>query len=586
MSVMNSCHRAIFTEAFDTASSLKYPAYSSRERAVGRTAHPGGRAISMKLRGWQEEFLPQMLAGLRSGKAVVLSAPTGSGKTLLVLSAALELGLPVSAFVRSKSQFQPWLRDAAKIAGDRTVTLLIGQGESCHLGGGMLSSPAPCEACKLNRPLNADPPRAIDALKPTAFTRSLASDAARAGACSYRTMLSWSTSAWLIVASYQYLISPLARRPIEDRLQRSLVVVDEAHNLDSADEEHSLTRRVLEGARREGKSPESRMAVTALLGLIDDAQEWREVEKPLGLTGFVDRIREESSALYVRMAERERIHDNHLKLLADFLAALPDARFKLYTGYGGLRLVDPDPASVLSILSSPPALILMSATMPPAQYLQRVWGVHRDFVYLEARPGWGRRIDVQRPPKGLTTRYQDRGEHMWDRYADALIGIWGSSRGSVLAVCPSYSVLRGIAARLQGIPLLVEDRGTRADAMEEELRRGKRLVLAVARGKLVEGVEFRDEDGGSLISDIALIGVPYRQPDAIEDERARRISSRAGLDGSDRWLFLQLLPAWQSVAQAVGRAVRGEGDRAGLWPLDERYADAWWSSRLDSIGVY
>jgi len=80
--------------------------------------------------------------------------------------------------------------------------------------------------------------------------------------------------------------------------------------------------------------------------------------------------------------------------------------------------------------------------------------------------------------------------------------------------------------------------------------------------------------------------VYLRRVKPIEDERARRISSRAGLDGSDRWLFLQLLPAWQSVAQAVGRAVRGEGDRAGLWPLDERYADAWWSSRLDSIGVY
>ncbi|MDP7982581.1 MAG: helicase C-terminal domain-containing protein [Conexivisphaera sp.] len=540
----------------------------------------------MKLRDWQEDLLPKVVSGLRSRKLVALSAPTGSGKTLLVLSASLELGLPVSVFVRSKSQFQPWLRDAAKVAGERRVTLLIGQGESCRLSGGELSSPAPCDVCKVNRPLQADPPAAASVPGPTEFVRSLHRAAARADACPYRTMLAWSSDAWLLVASYPYLTSPLARKSIEDRLSRSLVVVDEAHNLDSAAEEHVLTGRMLDGARRQSRSPESKAIIGALADLVSESQDWREVDKPLELAGHADRLKDESSELYANMARGERVHDNYLQLVSDFLSALPEVRFKLYAGYGGLRLIDPDPAPVLSVLSSPPAVILMSATLPPAQYVQRVWGIERDVVYLDARPGWGRRIEVMPPPRGLTTKYERRGGDMWSRYAEALEDIWESAGGSVLAVFPSYSVMEEVASRLGSLPIFVEDRRARADTLEEELRRGRRLVLAVARGKLVEGVEFRDVEGSSLISDVVLVGVPYRQPDAVEEERTRRISSRAGLGESERWRLLQLLPAWQAVAQAVGRAVRGESDHARVWPLDERYANAWWMARLESISNY
>ncbi len=540
----------------------------------------------MELRSWQKDALPEVLDIIRRGHIVVVSAPTGSGKTMLVLAAAMELDNPLTVFVRSKSQFQVWFRDASKIVPERTVSFLVGQGDACHLAEGSLISPAPCDLCPLNRALKKGPYRAIEVGRPPDMLRGLLVEAAGEGSCAYRTLLSWADESWLLLASYPYLISPNVRRAVERRMSRSLVIVDEAHNLDSAAEEYSMGRKALEAARKQARDKEIKRVASALATLLRNDSGWVVIEKPLELAGYADLVREEAVRLYVAMARREAIRTNYLRLMAEFLSYLSDTRFKLYTGYGRLRLIDPDPASVLSILSSPPAVVLLSATMPPPKYIEKVWGLGKEVELVEGKPGWGRRLELCAPAKGLTTRYKERGERMWDAYSNFVRDVWRKAEKSILVVCPSYRVIEELAGRLMDLPLLVESRGTRADDIEAELRAGRRLVVAVARGKLVEGVEFRSEDGESLLSDIVVAGIPYKQPDSVEEERARRVAKRAGLSDRDVWFFLQLIPAWHAVAQAAGRAIRSERDKARLWLLDERFSKGWWTKRVSELGVF
>ncbi|MEM0271472.1 MAG: helicase C-terminal domain-containing protein [Thermoprotei archaeon] len=69
------------------------------------------------LRPYQKEAAERVVDALRAGKNVVLSMPTGSGKTLVSLVAALKYadGQVVSVFTRTIAEYQAWEREARRL---------------------------------------------------------------------------------------------------------------------------------------------------------------------------------------------------------------------------------------------------------------------------------------------------------------------------------------------------------------------------------------------------------------------------------------------------------------------------------------
>src|SRR5579875_2770852 len=75
------------------------------------------KTLNVELRAYQKGALKKVLSLLNEGKNVVLSMPTGSGKTLVSLTAALSYarGQGVSVFTRTISEYQAWEREAGRL---------------------------------------------------------------------------------------------------------------------------------------------------------------------------------------------------------------------------------------------------------------------------------------------------------------------------------------------------------------------------------------------------------------------------------------------------------------------------------------
>jgi DNA excision repair protein ERCC-2 len=95
------------------------------------------------------------------------------------------------------------------------------------------------------------------------------------------------------------------------------------------------------------------------------------------------------------------------------------------------------------------------------------------------------------------------------------------------------------------------------------------LVNSVAGGKLVEGVEFMDYEGNNLLHLVAVVGIPYPQPDDYTKYKLETLSKRMGRKEANNLVYL--VSAIIKVRQALGRAIRSPEDRAVFILLDDRY---------------
>jgi DNA excision repair protein ERCC-2 len=104
--------------------------------------------------------------------------------------------------------------------------------------------------------------------------------------------------------------------------------------------------------------------------------------------------------------------------------------------------------------------------------------------------------------------------------------------------------------------------------VEQRCAEGKpTYIVGVARGKLFEGVEFKYA-GKSAVRRIILLGVPYpNTKDEDFKEMAEYLRQKRGVNTWD----LLMEDAVIAAKQAVGRAVRGPEDSAEVFFLDKRF---------------
>ena len=84
---------------------------------------------------------------------------------------------------------------------------------------------------------------------------------------------------------------------------------------------------------------------------------------------------------------------------------------------------------------------------------------------------------------------------------------------AVVHNCSHYKIAKEISENLIS-PFILEERATSHADVLERIRRNRCVVLVVANGKLMEGVEFVDyRDNSSLVDMIMIVGIPYGVPD-------------------------------------------------------------------------
>ncbi len=543
----------------------------------------------------------------RGVRKLVLQAFTGFGKTAVVVGSGLEClrrGLvdKVVLCVRTRNELDPVMRELRRFGVDDFVVLFSAK-TMCPLASSEGIDPSSfwlvCAAlryggkCPYYRRVRNELGSARDRIASCGsyveIPRRLADEL---GVCPFFASLALAETSRFIVCTYPYVFreriwSSTLRDSLEGK--RVLLVVDEAHNivnLGSLLGEEASVDALEKGVEEGEKLGLGSSVLETLRALATRARALMRSHVGRGwisLTNVPRPSREEVSRARELLLELKMRASMAPEEAMRFRSSLPKALAVVellsrsdfeafYSPESGTVAAMPVSSEPLSeVLSRFSHVVAMSGTAY-VKPLRKLIG-DSDSLYLDVEDLGAQsylRMNVAWCiATFVTSRFEMRSDSMFGRYAEIVrICRELEVEGAKLFVYPSYDFMRHVLAKLgpRGEHVVVESRGLTIDEVERrvlELRNCE--IHAVAGGKITEGVEIV-EKGESLIKLVAIMGVPYPQPDDYLDKLASFFEKL----GVGRFELLETLAVLR-VAQSVGRAVRSELDRAIAVLADSRF---------------
>ncbi|HMN94559.1 MAG TPA: helicase C-terminal domain-containing protein [Hydrogenophaga sp.] len=231
---------------------------------------------------------------------------------------------------------------------------------------------------------------------------------------------------------------------------------------------------------------------------------------------------------------------------------------------------------------------LFSATLAPMDYVADLLGLPADTLRLDVpSPFHPAQLAVRIAPR-ISTRWADRLKSL-DALVQVMATQYRAEPGNYLAFFSSFDYLQQALDRLQqrhgDISVWAQSRGMAEPEREAFLQRftedGAGIGFAVLGGAFGEGIDL---PGRRLIGAfIATLGLPQINP--VNEQMRARLQTRFGRGHDYAYLF----PGLQKVVQAAGRVIRTEQDHGTVWLLDDRYAraevrrwlPAWWQAKVE-----
>mgnify|MGYP001772603101 CR=1 FL=1 len=576
-----------------------------------------------EFRRYQWEIARSIYDALSSGRVALIEAPTGVGKTASALAASLayaeESGAKVLFLVRTKNEAQAPIRELRRLR-DRGVgvdfAIIRNRPDMCCMvSTRKLPYEEFLEECKLLRSSGECPYYSnirsinlndvmLQVMENAGNVNEYVSALCTLNVCPYEVSRMYLDRARVGVMTYYYIFSISKPEAVNMDVRNSVLVIDEAHNLPDAisslnsidlplasvlasinevkkliDEEELRNRalKILRGLQtymvKLGRVLEEETMVSLELG---DVLQFFEDFQAI-TDAYYEIIRKKrSTGVPIPYTPLSRLLDFHRAVLNKvsgfgvFLARDEQGVSLVY------KCVDP---SVVSspVINEAGGVVLMSGTLPPRDYVMSMLGISREV--LEYRVGFR---DYVRPENydvliydGVTTRYVERDEEEYARIANILSRIYHAYTldKAILSIFPSYAVLKSVRKYLSpDVKYIMELGSTSIDDLIRDLRNDRRrLIMAVAGGKLVEGVEYR-LGTENLLGLIVIVGVPYPEPNDYLDDVMEILAARLN-DRKLAWELTYQWPAIVRVKQAVGRAFRSESDRALVILMDRRFRE-------------
>lgn len=264
-----------------------------------------------------------------------------------------------------------------------------------------------------------------------------------------------------------------------------------------------------------------------------------------------------------------------------------------------LRLICLNPAIVFEGLKSAKCIILASGTLTPlislpselaTEFPLKVSPNHvipRDRVWIGT-------LSTCKDGRQLQCTSKDsKNVYVQDAIGDAVLHVCDVTPHGVLAFFPSYSLIdllvnrwreTGVWKKLQYLKhVFLENRDgkTHHEIMEcyyQDVATDKgALLFAVYRGKVSEGMDFKDHQARAVIT----VGVPYPNVGDMavraKKDYNNRYSRERNLLKGDEWLRVQ---AYRALNQAVGRCVRHRGDWGAVLLIDGRFTNHYFTEHL------
>jgi DNA excision repair protein ERCC-2 len=586
-------------EELDTAAALRIA-----KRAFADTLHFPFDAM----RPGQEEIVSAVARAVYQRDSLLVSAPTGIGKTMAVLYPALRQSLKLGKklfVLTSKTLQQDAAINALRLLNDGSFRVLRIRAKSkmcAHTE--MICHEDFCPfAARYSEKMEKSGLLSHLVTSMSYFDPELTFALARdREVCPFEVSLELIEQADVVVCDYNYIFDPyvgLKAYQQEHDYGDCVLVVDEAHNLvdrgrgyyspelheKSFDDikQHLLTRncwiegweellellrdhfhelaQVLEDDVKQALCEPSREL------FLEQRTEWERLV--LAYIGWKidNRIAEEDDPLI----------DFYFKLVkfTNLLAEDGDefAHMVEKTNDGiKLKIFCKDPSRFLGkIFDSAHATVALSATLEPFDFYRKTLGFPEDRTAELSLPSPfprdNRKIVVV---SEVDTTYKRRADH-YDRIATNVADIADAADGNFLALFPSYAFLREIAERMPPIRkhVMVQrtdmtdyERNAILDILRDRPKKGN-LILAVSGGMYAEGIDYQ----GDMLAGVMVIGPALPQV-SFEQELLKQYYDEQYGAGFE---FAYLIPGMTRVVQSAGRVIRSETDIGVIALLCKRF---------------
>lgn len=571
-----------------------------------------------ELRPWQGAVMRRCADAISRSEALLLEAPTGSGKTLSVSWPAVR-ALPVSSrifFLTARNTGAAAALHALELidAGSGHVRriALIAREKICPVPG------TPCDprVCERARGYYDRNRAAVeDVLSFAEATPALITTIAeRHTVCPFE--LSLDAAVWfdVVVGDYNYVFDPIVRLLRFAGDKDAILLVDEAHQLSPrvrGSLSTTLARETLRTAMKLAPAPMAR----ALRGVDRILQQLgKSVQiNPAAVAArsasprrsgpeTPEQLVESMPDTFVAALERlvsasvEWQQDNFDPLPEPVQQAVFDAVrwirlapwFKpcahafLLEGAGTAltlhaRCLDVGPW-LQSIWKQTGPCIRFSATASPPELFQASHGVidsGSEPVFARAgSPFQPSQIDVLIVPD-IDTRWRRR-EQTLGRLSGLLSAVVAAKQGRYLFCFPSYRYLDQFAAHLHSgefadrkpFSFIAEKPGDGASLLDHLASDDTVVLGIVLGGTLAESIDLI----ATPLSGILVVSVALPPPSAELERSAEHFNAR-GLDGR---LMAYIQPGMSRIVQAAGRLIRNSDHRGVLVLVDDRFADPVW----------
>ena len=407
--------------------------------------------------------------------------------------------------------------------------------------------------------------------------------------CPFYVQLALAYRADVVTGDFNYVFDPaisIRQMFSEDRDKDFILIIDEAHNLPARVRNYfspalsgENVSELLAGLQGKGFSDKLHLNFVKFM---------RRVLKFIGgYKGEERRIEIDFEQLNTLAEESEKLTLEYFFHLIKYGAeAAGDPVLQLLQSVSGFSraagmqsgsfaaLYQPDGITIkLLCLDSGPicndtlshfhSVTAMSATLFPHEYFINQLGMGEDCEVLSLPnpfPQENRKIAIA---ASISTRYQVRYKFN-AKLAEIIEQVYQSNPGAYFCFFPAFAYMNSLAEHLK-IPYLMQNAGMTEDDRREYLREvsaGGKMFLAVMGGIFAEGVDYPGQLNGIIIVGP---GLPLF---CLEQELQREHYQEKYGKGFE---YAYLYPGMNRVIQAAGRLIRSESDRGVIILADARF---------------
>ncbi len=554
-------------------------------------------------RSGQREMAVRVFKTIKAGGRIMIEAPTGLGKTMAVMFAAIK------ALGEGKTRriFFLTARTTGRIAAEKALSLMHSRGlklRTVSLTAKDKICFSPAKECLPEQCLYASRyyDRLVKALEDAGHTyifdrKTIETMAKTWMLCPFALSIELARTADCVICDYNYIFDPqVALRWLweQDTLERCTLLIDEAHNLVERSRSMfsasivkssflGLKRRVknslpdlyrelgkvnscLAGIRRSCRKRGGQMVAEAFPPVLVErlkhfsrqAEKWLVLNEQAEFRSMIRDLYFETAA-FLRVAQQ---YDDNYKTV--FASAGNELEVKFFCLDAASRLAP--------LWRSCQAAVLFSATMIPVRYFKRMLGLPDNTSTLQIAstfPGDNLKLLVAHR---VATYYHQRKESL-KQIVELISALVRTRPGNYLVFFPSYEYLEMVENLFVRLVPEVESVKQKPSMNRQEkeqfLRRfhadtSQALVgFAVLGGVFGEGIDLE----GKRLEGAVIVGVGLPAI-CLERELIRSYHDAGNEPGFD---YAYCYPGIVRVLQAAGRVIRSETDRGLVMLIDQRY---------------